>query len=293
MDTVDEQKLRIEQARLDLDRKRYADELLIQQVRLDLEKAKLQSEGRFTAKYFGTLITALISTATIVVSISQVYVAYISKQNEIASSQSLTSKQLELSATDQRREWNLKATEFVAAHQDLIFSHDAERRDRIAKVMLITFPAEITGVLFQKLADAASDTAERGGWVGAQTVATKLLLVRVDGLYQRKDSYGLSDYLRFYPDGTILGVASPDTPAKVARWLIPGTDNQQGRVELSRTAEDSTFQVHGAEIKFSLRSKEGVVDYEGNVTNDRLTFDVYSHINQFKHSVEYEFVRNR
>src|SRR5262245_11556117 len=143
--TSDDERLAIERARLELDIKRYA------------------GEQRFTSKHLATIVTALVSLAAVVVSVSQVVVAYTAKQKEI-----------EQSEKAHMRDWNLKAAEFVAAHQDLIFGADIEKRARITGVMLATFPPDITKVLFQKLADAGPGT-EAQSWAGALTAASKLL----------------------------------------------------------------------------------------------------------------------
>ena len=50
--------------------------------------------------------------------------------------------------------------------------------------------------------------------------------LRYDGLYLCKidDGDGTTEYLRFYPDGTVLEVLSTGTPDQTARWLYRGTD---------------------------------------------------------------------
>lgn len=282
-----------EEQSLSLDERRFAHEQQIDTLKLELEKMRLQSDARFANRHLASIITGIISFAAVAVSLSQVFVAYTAKEKEIQVAQIQKQTEWEMSAAQQKRDWDFKATEFIATHQALIFGKDPEQRSRIGKVMLVTFPPSITGPLFEQLANASENAATKAEWHDVQATATKLLLVRTDGLYEVKKSDYVT-YLRFFPDGTVvMASVVGGTAEDVARWLKPGGGytTSTGKVPLKQAADHSTFVVQGPTVKFSTKSTNGVVDYEGIVTGDKLILDLDSHINGEKLSEEYSFVQ--
>ena len=74
-------------------------------------------------------------------------------------------------------------------------------------------------------------------------------------------------YLRFYPDGTVIGVTTTGTPSQIESWFKAPYQNS-GR-----------FSLNGSSIKFSLIDVTGTVDYDGVVRGSVLQLETYSHIN--------------
>jgi len=149
--------------------------LKIDQDRLELDRQKAEQDRRFWIKNFGTVITTTVSLAAVLVTTGQLWLAKISKDKEIAVTsaqkdkeltlmQAQKDKELTLLAAQQDREWNLNAAKFVSEHADVIFGKDKEQRERIAKVMIVTFPLNITDALFQKLETIPDSTQGQTTW---------------------------------------------------------------------------------------------------------------------------------
>ncbi|MBO0795792.1 MAG: hypothetical protein J2P36_33285 [Ktedonobacteraceae bacterium] len=96
-------------------------------------------------------------------------------------------------------------------------------------------------------------------------------LLRFDGLYRDQDEKDNgNDYLRFYPDGTVLDVAvrAPSTAEQVAQWL---GKNKRG---ISR----GKYKRRGTQIAFTTRSGRVAISYVGMVVNDHtIALEFYSH----------------
>jgi hypothetical protein len=84
------------------------------------------------------LIATAISIATVIVSATQIIIAFVSK-----------SKELEIARLDQERQWKLSASEFLINHVEDIFSTDGETRLRTQHILKIAFPSEIVQDLFK------------------------------------------------------------------------------------------------------------------------------------------------
>ncbi|MDP2647283.1 MAG: hypothetical protein Q8P24_20310 [Desulfobacterales bacterium] len=107
--------------------------------------------------------------------------------------------------------------------------------------------------------------------------------LRYDGLYLAKGN-DTTRYLRFYEDGTVIGVgvANPSTPDKIAKWLYKDNpDELWGK---------DTYKVKGSDLEFTLKSPPGEVDYKGRIEKDVLSLALHSRINDRKFEEKYEFV---
>lgn len=141
----------------------------IESDRLQFDKEKAEQDRRFWIKNFGTVITTTVSLAAVLVTAGQLWLTKISKDKEIAVTsaqkdkelalmQAQKDKELTLLVAQQDREWNLNAAKFVSENANVIFGKDKEQRERIAKVIIVTFPPNISDALFQKL-DTTQDSA--------------------------------------------------------------------------------------------------------------------------------------
>jgi hypothetical protein len=88
-------------------------------------------------------------------------------------------------------------------------------------------------------------------------------------------------YLRFYPDGTVIGVTTSGNPNEIKRWFRRPYDNT------------GSYVIDGSAIRFSLVSPAGKVDYEGTVSGNIIQLKIHSHINGFRASKEYVWVKPR
>ncbi len=106
--------------------------------------------------------------------------------------------------------------------------------------------------------------------------------VSYDGLY-----HTLSDtldpfrfYLRFYPDGTVIGYTTAGNPQNLVRWF---SKDHKAPSKGKYSLKDST-------IHFTLKSEEGTVIYDGSILSDnRLWLTVSSQINKYEGKEEYFF----
>ena len=89
-------------------------------------------------------------------------------------------------------------------------------------------------------------------------------------------------YLRFYPDGTVIGVTTAGKPANLIPWFKKENNTpSKGKYTLAETT-----------IKFSMTSEQGEVNYEGTVTPDnKLVLFVKSLINKYEGKEEYGFMK--
>lgn len=182
MSSPEEAAAQIEQTRLDLETARFAHEQRINELRLELDKARLEADSRFAARHLGTIVTGLISLAAVIVSLTQLSIAYISKQKEIEVAQINERKQREITEAQQVRDWNIKAAEFVASHWSLISSSDGNTQRGMADLILVVFPPQISSPLLQRL--NITDTRQGQPWKEAEKTATTALFAIIDSRSQ-------------------------------------------------------------------------------------------------------------
>jgi hypothetical protein len=111
--------------------------------------------------------------------------------------------------------------------------------------------------------------------------STQLSSLRYDGLYQSVRPDNSSMYLRFYADGTVLSVGSTGNPEQVAAWLN----------KAYRSGMKGQYGIRDSILEFTVTNMEGMVDYKGTIHGDELMLDIYSHINGYKGTLIYHFVK--
>jgi len=92
---------------------------------------------------------------------------------------------------------------------------------------------------------------------------------------------GSGSYLRFYEDGTVLQVSSTGKPEEVAVWFN----------KTHPYSSKGQYKVDGTMLEFTVTSEEGTVDYAGIINGDELTLEMYSHINGYKRTEVYTFIK--
>jgi hypothetical protein len=96
--------------------------------------------------------------------------------------------------------------------------------------------------------------------------------------FWRATENGYNAYLRFYPDGTVIGVNSRQSPAETDSWL-------------ERPFECSgRYSINGSSLKFSLTDPSCTVDYSGVIKGSSLKLNWVSHINNRRGEDYYELV---
>ena len=89
-------------------------------------------------------------------------------------------------------------------------------------------------------------------------------------------------YLRFYPDGTVIGVTTAGKPANLLPWFK----------KENKTPSKGTYVLKDSTIKFSMTSDQGDVTYDGKLTADnKMVLLVRSLINKYEAEEEYEFLK--
>lgn len=104
-----------------------------------------------------------------------------------------------------------------------------------------------------------------------------------NGLYVSSDpTKDYKSYLRFYFNGTVLDVSSPDEVNKVGEWLSMERAEKPFSIGFYKTTNDK--------IEFNSTGKYGTVEYVGQVQTEALELFFYSHINGNCGIRKYQFV---
>jgi hypothetical protein len=163
----------------------HADEarLRLEEDRFRLEKARLELEQSFSKKYATPLIGVLAAIVAGCFALTQVLVATIQKDREIASAQIVKDKELELARLERERRWRLDIADFVFRNREVIFSAgNTEERRRIINVMAVTFPQDVTEVLFKNLKAALPEQDTRVLEAGLDILTKRTLTTAIGGL---------------------------------------------------------------------------------------------------------------
>ena len=89
-------------------------------------------------------------------------------------------------------------------------------------------------------------------------------------------------YLRFYPDGTVIGVTTAGKPANLVPWFK----------KENKTPSKGQYLLTDSTIKFSMTSEQGEVNYQGKLTpENKLVLIVKSLINKYEGKEEYGFMK--
>ena len=116
--------------------------------------------------------------------------------------------------------------------------------------------------------------------------------IKFNGLYVTKCSYeddheGDKQYIRFYPNGKVISIATDceGNEPEISSWFY--IENKE--IEYLPIGN---YKVNGKKISFSTTSKVGTVKYKGKITNDGLLkLEYKSLINGEKGHEEFKFYR--
>ena len=110
--------------------------------------------------------------------------------------------------------------------------------------------------------------------------------LKFDGYYRTlPDSLNpFSYYLRFYPDGTVIGYSTAGNPKNLVSWFTKDYK--------SPTKGQGQYELKDKILQFSLKSDEGTIEYKGSLLSDiKLSFVVKSLINKYEGKEEYFFLK--
>jgi hypothetical protein len=126
--------------------------LRLDEERLELEKARLELEKSYSKRYITPLISILGAIVAGLFALAQVWVASIQKAKEIEAAQIQKEREIEIAALERERRWKLDMADFVFRNREAIFSDDKDAdQQRIIKVIAVTFPTDISAILFENL----------------------------------------------------------------------------------------------------------------------------------------------
>ena len=103
--------------------------------------------------------------------------------------------------------------------------------------------------------------------------------LRYDGVYQTQTSSTGFLYLRFYPDGHVVAMASVWAPEKVASFI------SRSQPELPQ----GDYRIEGSKIMFITKAQTGDVDYEGMINENRILFHIHSRVTDFAGDQQFVF----
>jgi hypothetical protein len=122
-----------------------------------------------------------------------------------------------------------------------------------------------------------------------QPMSTKL--PRYDGVYSAQtfvDGEKYCEYLRFYPNATVITVTSEC--GKTALQDIKKWFSRENAGPEAAGVSRGTVSIVGNKISFDAVSKEGSVSYEGEILSKRISVSTYSHINEARDHDVYQFI---
>lgn len=131
-ESADPKRLAIERERLQIDQTRFEAE--------DKKHKRKPRLAEYLRENFLAFVAALVSVATLALSASQVWVAQINKEKDLA-----------LLKAQQDREWRYKALEFVTDKSDVFFGSDPTKAKRMAGALAVGFPRDVADEILGKL----------------------------------------------------------------------------------------------------------------------------------------------
>ena len=134
--------------------------LLLEQERLEIEKQRVSADMSFLHRHSGTLISAAVSFAAVVVSITQLWVAEIQKQREYEVTRQQKEKELSLATLESERRWRAEIGKFISDNKEVILRGSLDERTQMRDLMFAIFPSFIVDRAFEKLAITADPKAK-------------------------------------------------------------------------------------------------------------------------------------
>ncbi|WP_426669286.1 hypothetical protein ACPPVU_24080 [Mucilaginibacter sp. McL0603] len=113
--------------------------------------------------------------------------------------------------------------------------------------------------------------------------------VHTDGVYQSKPhqtgnehSPYVYHYLRFFPNGKVISIASPGKPEDIKKWFA----------DTNKYVSKGIYKINGNQINFQCISQQGKVNYRGEILVGSLILHVHSYFNTNHSTDEFQFVHD-
>jgi hypothetical protein len=111
-------------------------------------------------------------------------------------------------------------------------------------------------------------------------VYSQKISIRFDGLYQTVTEDNYRQYLRFYPDSTVIRATSTSEAKDVFTWLTKPFDGQ------------GKYEIREEKIYFTTTSGVGTIVFNGVINDEfKLTINQKSLINGYEETEIYYFVK--
>jgi hypothetical protein len=230
--------------------------LALERQRLDIEKGRTKAEQKFFRKNAGVLLTTAISLAAVLVSATQIAVAYITKEKEIEINRVTAEK-------DQELKWKAALLNYVTANMDGIFSNDKKKQARYLSLMLSTFQTKYryTDEVIQNIATLTTEEIPPAITDSNVNPAIGQLIADFKGPDRLVASNRLTELYETNPDAVIAALianlleADDELSYRVNLYICftlsriksgwKGTEQQRDRVSKltnSKNYQDDTFK---------------------------------------------------
>jgi hypothetical protein len=200
-----------------------AQRLQLDRERLDLDRARVAIDNRFATKHLGVLLAALVSIAATLISAAQAWRSSIDHRTEIERATIEKEKEVLIAQLDQERRWRLDVAVFLFDRRDKLFSNDPAENATTRDLLFVTFPPEITELIFRRL-EATSPPAQRPIWSQATRVAEGLRApdLLIGNLWKLTITYGtdLDHSVRSKTGPSEVALRFTRTSSKYVVWKI-------------------------------------------------------------------------
>lgn len=151
-----------------------------------------------------------------------------------------------------------------------MLSDDKERTDYD-----LIFNQRFNSRAYSNASSSHNEAAQREGEQKEPKAETSKSLssIRYDGVYYSQDNSGNSIlYLRFYSDSTVISAHSADEIIQMKTWF----NKEVKHVSIG------IYNIIEERVSFQTKSSHGILEYNGQVYEDKLILDFYVVINGYK-----------
>ncbi|MCU7936946.1 MAG: hypothetical protein KZQ99_19070 [Candidatus Thiodiazotropha sp. (ex Dulcina madagascariensis)] len=124
----------------------------LEKEKLQLERQKMALESRFMHRHFGAILGGAVSLVAIVVSVAQVWTAYINSQSQIANELIQQTERRQQAEKERIERAQFELGKFASGFLDDLYGSDLNKRDRVVDIITASFPAEASAPFINKLA---------------------------------------------------------------------------------------------------------------------------------------------
>ena len=157
---MDEEHHKTSDARLKFEERKLALDEEMARHRLRLEQERHERESSLLHAHLGVLVTALISIATVILSLVQFYIATMKSDQEAE----FQHRQRAEEARVQQDEWRLNVLKYLSEHREEIYSTDPKVRDQVRTILEATLPHEVLVNVLSELSESSTSADAAATW---------------------------------------------------------------------------------------------------------------------------------